>query len=67
MAGRKMKSNAKYIWECQNQNCRKRNIESWKYQFDVSKSHSAEVMCERCGQIHRLGFHFTIEAKRNPS
>jgi hypothetical protein len=54
-----VKNQTKFIWQCWK--CRKRNIEWWRYQFDMSRQHTAKVHCEGCGSAYRIRFWFTLE------
>lgn len=55
-----MKNRTKFNWKCLC--CGKRNIEAWRFQFDVPKDYHVEVVCQKCGKISIIGFHLTVEA-----
>ena len=40
--------------------CKKRNIESWNFQFDVPKVYEVVVLCSKCNEESRIDFRFNI-------
>jgi len=55
-----MKNQTKFNWRCVF--CGKRNLESWRFQFDVPKSYHTEVTCSKCGKENVIEFQFTVSA-----
>ncbi|MCK5612448.1 hypothetical protein KAR91_61820 [Candidatus Pacearchaeota archaeon] len=54
-----MKNRTKFNWKCGY--CGKRNIEAWRFQFDVPKCYTVEVTCQKCGKISIIEFRLTVE------
>lgn len=53
-----MKNRTKFNWKCPH--CKKRNIESWNFQFDVPKVYEVVVLCSKCNEESRIDFRFNI-------
>ncbi|KKK55396.1 hypothetical protein LCGC14_3074960 [marine sediment metagenome] len=55
-----MKNRTKFNWKCVC--CGKRNIEAWRFQFDVPKCYTVEVTCQKCGKTSIIEFRLAVEA-----
>lgn len=54
-----MKNRTKFNWKCIY--CGKRNLQMWRFQFDVPKSYASQLACRKCGKRNQIGFHLTVE------
>lgn len=53
-----MKNRTKFNWKCPH--CRKRNIQSWRFQFDIPKVYNVDTVCSKCEKESNIEFRFTI-------
>ncbi len=53
-----MKNRTKFNWQCPY--CKKRNIDSWNFQFDIPKVYEVNVICSKCNEESRIDFRFNI-------
>lgn len=49
---------SKFIWKCIH--CKKTNIETFNFQFEVSKEYDGEWKCKRCGKTTKIYMQFRI-------
>lgn len=55
-----LKNRTKFNWKCVY--CGKRNIEAWRFQFDVPQTYTTKVSCQKCGKINQIEFRFSVHA-----
>ena len=60
---RTMKNRTKFNWKCAH--CGKRNIDIWRFQFDVPGTYTSIVACGKCGKDNLIGFCLTVDIHKN--
>ncbi len=62
-----MKNQTRFNWACVY--CGKRNIDSWRFQFDVPKTYTSTIPCQKCGKLNCITWRLivsTAEVKEEP-